>query len=240
MKKHCFIVTSAVNSKFGVFNPEQRLTQTIETISSIKKQIPDAKIVIMECCGNPILPAHAQQLKAVSDLFLDYSDRSEVQDIYQSDNWDIVKNGTEIMCFGWALRELKDSKFIDQHNIDRIHKMSGRYVLNDQFNPKLYESDTAEDRIVIGPKFKSQFAVEMTTQPWQYMARLWSWPSARLDEVIEVYEDSFIFFSQRLAAGGYIDIEHVLAKFLDPQHVLEVTELGVEGQIAPNGAEIKN
>ena len=72
------------------------------------------------------------------------------------------------------------------------------------------------------------------------MARLWSWPVSRLDEVIKVYEDSLVFFAERLAAGGYVDIEHVLARFLNPAHVHEIQNLGVEGCIAPNGAAIKN
>ena len=72
------------------------------------------------------------------------------------------------------------------------------------------------------------------------MARLWSWPIGRVEEVIGVYRDSFVFFAERLAAGGYVDIEHVLAKFLNPAHVHEIQNLGVEGCIAPNGQPIKN
>ena len=49
--KHAFVVTSAINSKFGVFSPEQRLTQTLDTIKSIKAKLPTAKIFVMECCN---------------------------------------------------------------------------------------------------------------------------------------------------------------------------------------------
>jgi hypothetical protein len=139
------------------------------------------------------------------------------------------------MCFGRALNELKESNFFD--GIDRIHKMSGRYVLNAQFDPSIYENN---DKIVIGPKNQSQFPPQVTQVPFQYMARLWSWPTEMLDEVIGVYEDSLVFFAERLGAGGYVDIEHVLAKFLKPEHIKEYANLGVEGQIAPNGMAIKN
>ena len=63
---------------------------------------------------------------------------------------------------------------------------------------------------------------------------------SRLDEVVEVYENSLAFFAERLSAGGYVDIEHVLYKFLNPDNVKEIANLGVEGCIAPNGAPIKN
>jgi hypothetical protein len=46
--------------------------------------------------------------------------------------------------------------------------------------------------------------------------------------------------AQRVAHGGYADIEHVLYKFLPAELVTEIDELGVEGSIAPNGAAIRN
>jgi hypothetical protein len=236
--KHAFIVTSAINSKFGVFDPVKRLTQTVDTITSIRNKIPNATIFVMECCGTPITNEQANVLIGSSDGFIDYSQDADVQALYQSDNWDVVKNGTEIMCFGRVLNTLKEQgRFA---GIDRIHKMSGRYVLNDLFDPETYEQSAVLDKIVIGPKNQSQFPVEVTQQPWQYMARLWSWPTTRLDEVIRVYEDSLVFFAERLAAGGYVDIEHVLARFLNPANVHEIQNIGVEGQIAPNGLAIKN
>ena len=236
--KHAFIVTSAVNSKFGIYKPDERLAQTISTINSIRRKITNAKIFVMECCGTPINDQQANQLIGKSDGLIDYSTDPDVMAMYDSDNWDVVKNSTEIMCFGRVLHRLKNNGLFD--GIDRIHKMSGRYILNDQFDPDTYEKPEVFDKFIIGPKCSSQFPIAVTTQPWQYMARLWSWPISRLDETIAVYEDSLVFFAERLAAGGYVDIEHVLAKFLDPAHVHEVENLGVEGYIAPNGMEIKN
>jgi hypothetical protein len=236
--KHAFIVTSAVNSKFGVFKPHERLQQTLDTIASIKSKISNAKIVVMECCGEPIKPEQEEILRRNCDIFVDYSNDVEVQALYDNDNWDVVKNGTEIMCFGRALAVLHHEKLFE--GIDRIHKMSGRYVLNDMFDPDTYDQLEIADKIIIGPKCRSQFPPEVTQVPFQYMARLWSWPHSRIDEVVKVYSDSFIFFAERLSQGGYVDIEHVLAKFLNPAVVHEIQNLGVEGQIAPNGQAIKN
>ena len=236
--KHAFVVTSAINSKFGVFSPAERLQQTLDTITSIKDRLPTAKIFIMECCGTPLLPEQAEQLKAASDAFIDYSNDANVQAMYDSDNWDVVKNGTEIMCFGNALEQLKaDGHFAD---VDRIHKMSGRYILNDMFDPDTYDQTDVKSKFVIGPKYASQFPIEVTTVPLQYMARLWSWPIELLDATIQVYKDSFIFFAERVSQGGYVDIEHVLYKFLPQDQVHEIQNLGVEGCIAPNGQAIKN
>ena len=238
MTTHAFIVTSAVNSKFGVFKPEQRLAQTLDTIKSIKSKLPNAKIFVMENCGDPIRKDQEDILRANCDVFVDYSHDEDVQTLYDNDNWDVVKNGTEIMTFGRALAVLHHEKMFE--GIDRIHKMSGRYILNDMFDPETYNQLEIADKIIIGPKHNSQFPPEITQVPFQYMARLWSWPHSRIDEVVKVYTDSFVFFAERLSQGGYVDIEHVLAKFLNPAVVHEIQNMGVEGQIAPNGTPIKN
>ena len=239
MIKHCFVMTSAVNSKFGVYSPAARLQQTLTTITSIKSYIPDAKIIVMECTGTPLTDSQSDLLEERSDLLIDYSEDAEVQAIYNStDNWDIVKNSTEILCFGKTLRLcLEDGDF---DGCDRIHKMSGRYVLNSQFYPTipLYEQHT--DRIIIGEKYKSQFPPGVTGVDLQYMARLWSWPADITERIIKVYEDSLWYMADRVKQGGYADIEHVLYKFLPADLVTEIPVLGVEGSIAPNGQPIQN
>ena len=236
--RHAFIVTSAINSKFGVFKPRERLDQTLNTIATIKERVPDALIVVMECCGTPINDLQANQIKDVCHVFIDSSNDEDVQALYDNDNWDVVKNGTEIMVFGRVLSILQKEKILD--NVDRVHKMSGRYLLNDEFDLSLYEREDIKDKIVIGPKYKSQFPIEVTTVPLQYMARLWSWPQSMTDDITRVYLDSFNFFAERVAAGGYVDIEHVLYKFLPENQVHEETKLGVEGEIAPTGQRIYN
>jgi hypothetical protein len=236
MIKHCFIVTSAVNSKFGIYSPEERLVQTVVTLQNIKFKVPDAKIIVMECAGTALTQTQSDTLESNCDLLLDFSRDPDVLAIYQSDNWDVVKNSTEIMCFGRALRMCQDDG--DFEGVDRIHKMSGRYVLNDEFDLSVYEQYL--DQIIIGPKHQSQFPFEVTGIELQYMARLWSWPSEQTERVTQVYEDSLAYIGQRVSQGGYADIEHVLYKFLPQELVQELPLLGVEGFIAPNGVPIKN
>ena len=239
MIKHCFVMTSAVNSKFGVYSPAARLQQTLTTITSIKSYIPDAKIIVMECTGTPLTDSQSDLLEERSDLLIDYSEDAEVQAIYNStDNWDIVKNSTEILCFGKTLRLcLEDGDF---DGCDRIHKMSGRYVLNSQFAPTIPLYEQHADRIIIGEKYKSQFPPGVTGIDLQYMARLWSWPVDITERIIKVYEDSLYYMADRVKQGGYADIEHVLYKFLPADLVTEIPVLGVEGSIAPNGQPIQN
>ena len=113
-----------------------------------------------------------------------------------------------------------------------------RSVLNADFDPALYER--LSNQIIIGPSQDSQFPNHVTQVARQYMARLWSWPASRHDEIIQVYQSSLAFFNSRVAAGGYVDIEHVLYQFLNREHLTEVDRVGVEGTIAPNGVAIRN
>jgi hypothetical protein len=236
MIRHCFVVTSAVNSKFGVYNPEERMQQTLMTLKNIRQKVPGCKIIVMECAGTMLTEEQSELIEDNCDLLLDFSSDPDVYAIYQSDNWDVVKNSTEIMCFGRAISMCLDD--LDFEGYDRIHKMSGRYLLNDDFNLDVYEQNP--DRIVIGPKNASQFPFEVTGIELQYMARLWSWPVAQTERVIQVYNDSLAYIGERVSQGGYADIEHVLYKFLPKELVTEIPLLGVEGSIAPNGVPIRN
>lgn len=239
MSQYVFLVTSAINTKFGIYSSNQRLEQTLGTIKSIRDRVNNAKIVLMELAGVPLSPEQKEALTAASDYLLDFTNDASVTGLYHStDNWDVVKNVTEVMCFARAMRTLKEIDFFNGSK--RIFKVSGRYVLNDVFDISLYDQYSTQPFVVIGEEKPSQFPYQMTMVERQYMARLWSWPSELLDEIITVYDHSLTFMWERLRAGGYVDIEHVLFKFLDRKKLMNLPELGIEGNIAPNGVAIKN
>lgn len=237
--KHCFVITSAINTKFGVYNAADRLLQTVITIRSIKQKIPDAKIVLVEMAAIPLTEQQTKTLTSETDLLLDFTEEESVQQIYNStENWDVVKNGTEIMIFGQALKMLVDDGELD--GFDRIHKISGRYVINDQFQPDLYTNEAVTNKIVLAKRRQSQFSESIVGQKYQYMSRLWSWPNSLTKTVLKFYDDAFSNFIQTIGAGRYIDIEHSLFKLLPPEHVYEVESIGIEGLIGPNGQAVKD
>lgn len=230
--KTAWVITSAINTKFGVYTSEQRLTQTLATIASIRKHVPDAKIFAVELAG--IAPTEEQKKIMLEnvDQYVILSQDQDVIDIFNStDNWDIVKNTTEVMGFARALPQF------DFTGIDRVFKISGRYTLSDSFN--ITRFDTLSDRIVVAKRRPSQFGPQITGGiPLQYMSRLWSWPANTTNTILEVYEQGFIHMAQTLAAGGYCDIEHMLFRFLPINLVTEVDHIGIQGNIAPNGQAV--
>jgi hypothetical protein len=237
--KHCFIITSAINTRFGVYTPADRLLQTVITIRSIKQKVPAAKIVLVEMAGLPFTEQQAKTLTHEVDVLLDFTDEPNVKSMYEStDNWDIVKNGTEIMVFGAALKLLVEDGELD--GVDRVHKISGRYVINDMFDPLTYEQSEVVDSIVFSKRKLSQFPYKLVMQEFQFMSRLWSWPSTLTDDIVLFYDKAIQHFTTAIAVGQYIDIEHLLFKFLHTQKIHELDNIGIEGLIGPNGQAVKD
>ena len=235
--KFAFMVTSAINTKFGVYDSDTRLEQTLETVASIQRYVPDARIILVECGAIPLTEAQETALKAQVSEIISYNDDEDVRAIFVSDNWDVVKNTTEVMCFRRALQHCVDYGLFD--DVDRVFKMSGRYRLNKNFD--LAQYIMAPGSIVTTHKHTSQFPYEVTLVKYQYMSRLWSWPAAITQRIIdEVYDAGLNYMAERLSQGGYCDIEHMLYKFLPADLILEVTKVGLEGNIGPNGAAVND
>ena len=126
--KPLFILTSALNTKFGVHSNEQRLQQTIDSVASIRRYCPEASVAVVEMGGIPSTVEQITTLENLVDYYYNFSLNEAVQGIFHStENWDIVKNTTEVMIFGELLTQLTEAKIPEQ--FDRIFKMSGRYQL---------------------------------------------------------------------------------------------------------------
>jgi len=236
--KKLFILSSAINSKFGKFNPAERLQQTVDSEDSIKQFCPDAKICVVEMTGVSPTEEQVRAILAKVNYFFDFTKDQAVIDIYNStDNWDIVKNTTEVMCFTNALSSLVEQGIIKEY--DRVFKMSGRYLLTENYKGVDYES--LKDRIVVLERKGSQFPPEITGgKQFQYMSRLWSWPASETQKVIDAYNEGFMAMAQRYADGGYFDIEHMLFAYLPADLVTEVPRVGLRGLLGPNGVAIED
>jgi hypothetical protein len=237
-----FVITSAVESRFGVYSPEQRLDMTLATIANVREHVPGAKIVISEVSGNGLSQQYEDALIEQVDVYLDFTTNSDVRKIYNNphwyDNWDIVKNLTELSTFPFALEQLILNQELE--GIDRVFKMSGRYLLNDKFDIDFYNQESVVNKIVIGKEVPSQFPFHVTGQSMQYMCRVLSWPTWMQEDMIRYYLNGCNYMKDRMLAGGYADIEHCLYYAMPKERVFQVEEVGVYGNIAPNGVPIVN
>jgi hypothetical protein len=236
--KTLFILTSALNTKFGVHSNSQRLEQTLDSIASIRQHSPGASIAVVEMGGIPPTATQIATIESQVEYYYNFSENEAVQGIFHStDNWDIVKNTTEVMIFGTVLEAMTAAHIPEQ--FDRIFKMSGRYQLTDRFDPEYYSS--VADRIVVLERKASQFPSYITDgMEYQYMSRLWSWPADQTQTIIDSYLRGFVAMAQRLEAGGYFDIEHMLYYYLPQELITQRPVVGLRGLLGPNGVAIED
>ena len=231
-----FLVSSAINTKFGVFDSLNRIHQTLDTISSIRRSVENVKIILLEMAAIPLTEEQKLIFSSEVDEIMEFHTNLEVQDIYKDENWDIVKNVTEVTCFAIALDSLITDSKLSQS--DRVYKISGRYSLNEKFNHSFHCSC---EKIIVSKRRRSQFPFVITGGiRYQYMSRLWSWPTNLSPTVLKVYKEGLIYIKNQIGRGGYCDIEHMLYKFLPEYQVLPVEFVGIEGMLGPNGGYVED
>lgn len=237
--KYGVLITSAANAKFSVYTPAERVEQTIKTVESVRKYIPNV-VICMTDCGIPGIEGDLRkQLVDSVDHFIDLSKDSNVNWIANNiTHQDTVKNLTELVVVGKFFKLAKEKKWFD--NCDRIFKVSGRYWLTDRFDITRYEQPDAVSKYVVSKKMLSQFPFDYVGQSLQYMLRVYSFDSALLDDFIARVGVMTKHMQDRCNQGKYIDIEHLFCKFLPKDLTLEIARTGVSGHIAPNGTFIEN
>lgn len=237
--KHCFLITSAINTRFGTFDTEKRMDQTIQTFNSIKSKLPDAKIILVESSAISLTEEQIDVIKNHVQWLVNLSGDPSLKNLFDgTENWDIVKNMSELVAFNTALKMLDDQNLLD--DVDRIHKLSGRYTLNHNFNPIIYERFT--DKIILPMRYRSQFTDprEQMDVPFQYMSRLWSWPKVHHEVIKTFYRNAIQEFIDRCKALKRMDMEHLLYLLLPPELIKEVPFVGVRGQLGQNGNRVEN
>lgn len=234
-----FLVTSAINTKFGMFSADQRLQQTIETIDSINARCGKPVIILIEMAGEPLSIDQKSKLQEKVSLLVDFSGDAQVREIYKNPNWDVVKSATELLCFRSTLDIIpKYSCFVD---IDRFFKVSGRYTLNDDFNISDYDNPNWFDKIIFAKRKASQFPPEVTGHVnEQFMSRCWSFPKHDIIDMSSMFKAMIRCMEITVRNGGYIDIEHLLQLYVEPKKVLELNKIGVQGLLGPNAVLVSD
>lgn len=195
----------------SVYSPSQRVEQSINTISSIRKNLGDVRLVFVDC--SIVIPTEIDRIRDVlgkNDQFIDLSGQTSVSALVNSAN----KSHGELMLLDWAI---SNTSFEND-----IFKISGRYYLENEFN--FGTLDRNADINCKARGFKHANNVCLTT-----------FYRMKNQEIFKKYiEHGKLLFQQYPT----ISAEHVLFNFLACNQNLNIQNLdriGVIGQIAVSG-----
>jgi len=129
--KNLFLITSVlvpantplsyINTR-SLYSPEERFSQTKNTIKTIREKVPNSYIYLIE--GSKISLEMEKELQNKVDKYINFSDNKEVM----SNVNDPQKSKGEVSLL---LNGLKDMDNLD--SFENVFKISGRYYLNDKF-----------------------------------------------------------------------------------------------------------
>jgi hypothetical protein len=242
--KNIVLLTSAVYSNYGIYTPQQRIEQTLETAKSAKKYIPDAVLILIDNSKVDVQNDESDEFNELIDLvdyYIDNSDDADIQHFHNNvANYDIGKNSMECLGMFKALNHItNDADLMNEiTSADRIFKLSGRYVVTDKFDYTKWSNDATKGKYVFKQAQASWIPQQDTGVDHLLQTRLWSFTPDLLMDTIKLFGDiinnMFALFNQQ----KYIDVEHSMAKFLPKDKLVELETVGLKGNIAPNGMMI--
>lgn len=120
--------------KRSIYTTEERYKQTIATIDSIRKYIPNSFIILFDNSSFPI--NEYNELNSRADVFINnQSDKT----IYNYTNVKTVKLYGELAQTAYVAKYIKEN--LKHMQINNFFKISGRYLINDTFYYGQYDNE---------------------------------------------------------------------------------------------------
>jgi len=256
--KFLFLIGSSLKhfqeTQFSAYSEEERFNQTLNTIESIRHKVPDSYIVLFECSHQSINEKQKDIFKEKVDLFLEFYNESGMQQIYEN-----LEQRPELITYGKSLLEtrglLNALYVIKKHNLfndsQRIFKLTGRYLLNDDFDISDYQSRFLENRYIIKkydylPQESEHYDEKELENVYAYLygakgtmiTGLWSFDRTLFLETVEALEKAFRYMEKMIQYTAGTDVEHSLYRFIDKSKIISIPNLGltmIKGMSGENG-----
>ena len=242
--KNIVLLTSALYTNYGIYNPQERIKQTLETALSAKKYIPGAVIILVDNSKVDVQNDESAEFNALIDsvdYYIDNSDDADIQYFHNNvANYDIGKNAMEAMGLMKALTYISNDEDMKKviADADRIFKLSGRYQVTDKFDIAKFSNNATRDKYVFKKAQPSWINPQDTGVTTLLQTRLWSFTPGLLLETMEIYKNIIENMIRLFNENKYIDNEHSMAKFIPKDRLVELEIVGLQGNIAPNGMMI--
>ena len=242
--KNIVVLTSAVYTNYGIYNPQDRIKQTLETAKSAKKYIPGAVIILVDNSKVDVqndTSAEFEELIDLVDYYIDNSDDDDIKYFHNNvQNYDIGKNAMEAIGLMKALTYISNDKGMmkEVNGADRIFKLSGRYQVTDKFDIAKFSNANTKDKYVFKRAQPSWINPQDTGVNTLLQTRLWSFTPGVLEETMSIYKKIIENMINIFNEGKYIDNEHSMSKYIPKDKLVELDIVGLQGNIAPNGMMI--
>ena len=244
MSKNIVLLTSALYTNYGIYDPQERIKQTLETARSAKKYIPDAVVILVDNSKVDVANEDGDvfnKLLDTVDWYIDNSEDADIQFFHNNvKNYDIGKNAMEAIGLMKALTYIHDTPEMMEEiaGADRIFKLSGRYQVTEQFDINKFSNADTQDKYVFKKAQPAWISVNDTGVNTLLQTRLWSFTPGLLEETISIYNEIIKNMMSMFNNQKYIDNEHSMSKFIPKDKLVEVETVGLQGNIAPNGMMI--
>jgi hypothetical protein len=242
--KNIVLLTSAVYTNYGIYNPQDRIKQTLDTAKSAKKYIPGAVIILVDNSKTDVqndTSAEFEELIDTVDYYIDNSDDDDIKYFHANvTNYDIGKNAMEALGMMKALTYINGDEDMKKVIVDadRIFKLSGRYQVTDKFDIAKFSNASTKDKYVFKRAQPSWINPADTGVNTLLQTRLWSFTPAMISNAMQLYKDIIETMVKLFNEGKYIDNEHAMSKFIPRDQLVEIETVGLMGNIAPNGMMI--
>jgi hypothetical protein len=256
--KFLFLVGSALKhfqeDKFSAYSVNERFEQTLNTIDCIRSKVPESYIVLFECSFESIDENQKRVLKEKTDLFLEFYDEPGIAQLYKN-----LEERPELITYGKSLLEtrglLNTLYVIRENNLfsdsQRVFKLTGRYLLNEDFNIEDYHSRFLEGKYIIKRYEYLTQEVENLDEnglenvyAYLYGAKgmmvsaLWSFDRTLYKEAVSSLENAFKYMERMMQYTSGTDVEHSLYRYINKNHIITTSKLGVtliKGMSGENG-----
>lgn len=229
--KNLFIVSSCLYPVIGNINDGDRLSQTIETFRSIK-EIPNSVIIFADASVKPIPQDVLSSLREFYDFYFNLSRVKDISELSSSG----MKSQAETLLLLNTISQFKSNFEVMKilSSVRRIYKLSGRYKLTEDFDPKSY--DNLFGKYVFKKRISSWVPKDIQNRfnsTDLLVTRLFSFCPSLIDNYIQVLINNFNYLNM-----GF-DTEHAHYLNIDSKYLVEFDTIGVEGIIASNLENIR-
>ena len=214
--KNLFIVTSSLKPNMGAFSDDDRFAQTIASLKSLRKHVPDAFIVFSDSSVRLVSDLEKQAIGGLSNAYIDMSQQPDVK--HCSENR--MKSEAENLLMFFTLHTLKQNNLLK--DVKRIFKFSARSELEDTFDIKEY------DNLFGKYVFKKAIPSWMNSTDSLFITRLFSFCPSLVDDYFGVIQKNMPLLNR-------MDTEHAHWVNIPKEYLVEFDKVRCWGWLAGNG-----